>query len=289
MNSAMEELLSILDLERLEHNLYRGRSPQSGWQRVFGGQVIGQALVAAQRTVPAPFHVHSLHCYFMRPGDPAVPIIYEVDRIRDGRTFLTRRVNAIQHGHAIFTLVTSFQTPEEGLEFQFSMPEGVPPPEEVLTEKELVKAFIDDLPDNIRKWWERPRPIEMKPLQLEHFTSRKRLEPRQNTWIRATGPVPDDPPLQAAVLAYLSDMTLLDTALFVHGRAVFDRDLQVASLDHSMWFHRPANLDDWMLYTQDSPSTQGGRGMTRGFLYGRDGTLIASMAQEGLIRVRQND
>lgn len=287
MKSAMEELLAILDLERIEHNLYRGRSPQAGWQRVFGGQVIGQALVAAQRTVPTPFYVHSLHCYFMRPGDPAVPIIYEVDRIRDGRTFLTRRVNAIQHGHAIFTLVTSFQVPEEGLEHQFSMPEGLPMPEDVLSEKELVKAFIDELPENIRLWWARPRPIEMKPVQLEHFTSRKKLEPRQNTWIRATGPVPDDLPLQAAVLAYLSDMTLLDTALFVHGRAVFDRDLQVASLDHSMWFHRPAKLDEWMLYTQDSPSSQGSRGLTRGFLYGRDGTLIASMAQEGLIRQRQ--
>ena len=287
MKSAMEELLAILDLERIEHNLYRGRSPQAGWQRVFGGQVIGQALVAAQRTVPHPFQVHSLHCYFMRPGDPAVPIIYEVDRIRDGRTFLTRRVNAIQHGHAIFTLVTSFQVPEEGLEHQFAMPEEIPLPEDVLSEKDLVKAFIDELPENIRKWWERPRPIEMKPVQLEHFTSRKKLEPRQNTWIRATGPVPDDLPLQAAVLAYLSDMTLLDTALFVHGRAVFDRDLQVASLDHSMWFHRPAKLDEWMLYTQDSPSSQGSRGLTRGFLYGRDGTLIASMAQEGLIRQRE--
>ena len=287
MTSAMEELLSILDLERLEHDLYRGRSPQSGWQRVFGGQVIGQALVAAQRTVPSPFEVHSLHCYFMRPGDPAVPIIYVVDRIRDGRTFLTRRVNAIQHGHAIFTLVTSFQVPEEGLEYQFAMPEGVPPPEDVMAEKELLHVFIDQLPENIRKWWERPRPIEMKPVDLEHFTTRKCLPPRQTTWIRTTGPVPGNPALQAAVLAYLSDMTLLDTALFVHGRAVFDRDLQVASLDHSMWFHRPAKLDDWMLYTQDSPSTQGSRGMTRGFLYGRDGTLIASMAQEVLIRLRE--
>lgn len=287
MVTAMENLLEILDLEYLEHNLYRGRSPQVGWQRVFGGQVIGQSLVAAQRTVAPGLHVHSLHCYFMRPGDPAVPIIYEVDRIRDGRSFATRRVNAIQHGHAIFTLVTSFQLDEEGLEFQFDMPKNVPAPETLLSEKELIKKFIDDLPENIRKYWERERPIEMKPTSLKHYISRENLPPFQDMWIRTTGAVPDDPAIEAAVLAYLSDMTLLDTATFPHGRAVFDRDLQVASLDHSMWFHRRPDFSDWMLYTQDSPSTQGSRGMTRGFLYSRDGTLIASVAQEGLIRLRQ--
>ena len=287
MVSAMDMLFEILDLEYLEHNLFRGRSPQVGWQRVFGGQVIGQALVAAQRTVSDRFHVHSLHCYFMLPGDPSVPIIYQVDRIRDGSSFLTRRVNAIQHGRAIFPLIASFHIAEEGLEHQFEIPPDVPAPEDLLSEKQLIERFIDKLPENIRNYFERPRPIEMKPVEVEHYTSRNKLPPRQNTWVRTTGPVPDEPALQAAVLAYLSDMTLLDTSLFVHGRAVFDRDLQVASLDHSMWFHRPAQFGDWMLYAQDSPTTQGARGMTRGFLYGRDGTLIASMAQEGLIRQRR--
>ncbi len=286
MSAAMQELLSILDLERLEHNLYRGNSPQVGWQRVFGGQVIGQSLVAAQRTVAEDLHVHSLHCYFMRPGDPAVPIIYEVDRIRDGKSFTTRRVNAIQHGHAIFSLIASFQVDEEGLEHQFAMPGDVPAPETLLSEKELIKQFINDLPENIRRYWERERPIEMKPTEIKHFVSRENLAPRQNVWFRTTGPVPADRAIQAAVLAYISDMTLLDTATFPHGRAVFDRDLQVASLDHSMWFHRPARFDDWMLYAQDSPSAQGSRGLTRGFLYTREGTLVASVAQEGLIRLR---
>jgi len=287
MSEAMQELLSILDLERLEHNLYRGRSPQVGWQRVFGGQVIGQSLVAAQRTVADGLHVHSLHCYFMRPGDPSVPIIYEVDRIRDGKSFVTRRVNAIQHGHAIFSLIASFQIDENGLEHQFPMPDDVPEPETLLSEKELIKQFIDALPENIRRYWERERPIEMKPTEIKHFVSRENLPPRQDVWFRTTGTVPDDRAIQAAVLAYISDMTLLDTSTFPHGRAVFDRDMQVASLDHSMWFHRPARFDDWMLYSQDSPSAQGSRGLTRGFLFARDGALVASVAQEGLIRLRQ--
>jgi len=287
MSSAMQGLISILDLETLERNLFRGRSPQTGWQRVFGGQVIAQALVAAQRTVDADRHVHSLHCYFMRPGDPAVPIIYEVDRIRDGKSFTTRRVVAIQHGHAIFSLSASFQIDEPGLEHQFEMPADLPRPETLTSAKELIESFIDSVPESVRAYWERERPIEFKPVSLTHYTSREKLPPKQNIWIRTTGPVPDDRPLQAAVLAYLSDMTLLDTSLFAHGRAVFDADLQVASLDHAMWFHRPNPLDDWLLYTQDSPNTSGGRGFTRGSIYASDGTLVASMAQEGLIRLRE--
>ncbi|QKV19874.1 acyl-CoA thioesterase II [Oricola thermophila] len=286
MSSAVEELISILDLETLEHNLFRGRSPQSGWQRVFGGQVIGQALVAAQRTVEPDRQVHSLHCYFMRPGDPSVPIIYEVDRIRDGRSFATRRVVAIQHGHAIFSLSASFQVDEEGLEHIIEMPEGIPAPETLLSEKELIAQFIDQVPDAVRKYWQRERPIEFKPVSLTHYMTREKLPPKQNVWIRMTGPVPDDRALQSAVLAYLSDMTLLDTSLFAHGRSIFDRDLQVASLDHAMWFHRPFRLDDWFLYSQDSPNSSGARGLTRGSIYSRDGTLVASVAQEGLIRLR---
>jgi acyl-CoA thioesterase II len=284
--AAMKELLSILDLERLEHNLYRGRSPQTGWQRVFGGQVIGQALVAAQRTVDADRHVHSLHCYFMRPGDPAVPIVYEVDRIRDGGSFTTRRVVAIQHGHAIFTLAASFQVEEQGMEHQMPMPLGVPQPEILKTQHELLQEIEGDIPDAIRKFWARDRPLEVKPVHVEHYTTRNRLEPKQYVWMRLTGEAPDDRALQAAILAYLSDMTLLDTANFAHGRTGFDPDLQMASLDHAMWFHRPHALDDWLLYAQDSPNMIGSRGLSRGFLYGRDGRLIASVAQEGLIRQR---
>ncbi|HEV2896418.1 acyl-CoA thioesterase [Mesorhizobium sp. AaZ16] len=288
MTAAMQELLSILDLEKLEHNLYRGRSPKLDWQRVFGGQTIAQALVAAQRTVTPERHVHSLHGYFMRPGDTKVPIIYEVDRIRDGGSFTTRRVVAIQHGHAIFSLEASFQGDEQGLEHQVPMPLDVPPPDSLMTQQELIGKFGDAVPEGIRRYWERDRPIDMKPVMLEHYTSREKLAPEQKIWIRTAGPVPADRATQAAVLAYLSDMTLLDTSTFAHGRAVFDPDIQAASLDHAMWFHRPHRLDGWILYTQDSPSSQGSRGFTRGALYGQDGTLIASVAQEGLIRLRHS-
>lgn len=288
MTAAMQELLAILDLEKLEHNLYRGRSPKLDWQRVFGGQTIAQALVAAQRTVAPDRHVHSLHGYFMRPGDTKVPIVYEVDRIRDGGSFTTRRVVAIQHGHAIFSLEASFQVDEDGLDHQMPMPLDVPGPETLGTQQELIGKFGDAVPEGIRRYWERDRPIEMKPVMLKHYTSREKLAPEQKIWIRTTGPVPADRATQAAVLAYLSDMTLLDTSTFAHGRAIFDRDIQAASLDHAMWFHRPHPLDSWLLYTQDSPSTSGARGFTRGALYGQDGTLIASVAQEGLIRLRHS-
>lgn len=285
MSAAMQELLAILDLEELEHNLYRGRSPKANWQRVFGGQTIAQALVAAQRTVEPNRPVHSLHAYFMLPGDTTVPIVYQVDRIRDGGSFTTRRVVAVQHGHAIFSLEASFQVEEEGLEHQFAMPDDVPPPDSLKTQRELLED-AEDVPDIIRRFWARERPLEIRPVNLDHYTSRDKLPPRQNIWLRTTGPVPADRTIQAAVLAYLSDMTLLDTSTFAHGRAVFDRDLQVASLDHAMWFHRPHPLDGWLLYTQDSPSSSGARGFTRGAIYAEDGTLVASVAQEGLIRLR---
>ncbi|MEQ8480828.1 MAG: acyl-CoA thioesterase II [Hoeflea sp.] len=285
--SAMQQLVSSLDLEKLEEDLYRGTSPQVGWQRVFGGQVIGQALVAAQRTVSPDRPVHSLHAYFMRPGDPAAPIVYTVDRIRDGLSFVTRQVVAIQHGKAIFSLSASFQKEEDGLEFQAQMPE-VTQPEDLPGKEEMRAAFLSGAPDHIRTYWERERPIEVRPLSLEHYISDRKLEAEQKVWIRATGPVPDDRIIQAAILAYLSDMTLLDTALFAHGRSVFDRNLQVASLDHAMWFHRPTKLDDWLLYSMDSPNSNGARGFTRGSLYQRDGRLIASVVQEGLIRDRAN-
>ncbi|MBZ9797056.1 acyl-CoA thioesterase II [Mesorhizobium sp. ES1-4] len=286
MTAAMDELLRILDLERLEHNLYRGRSPQVEWQRVFGGQTIAQALVAAQRTVEPDRFVHSLHGYFMRPGDIKVPIIYEVDRIRDGGSFTTRRVLAIQHGQAIFSLEASFQVDEKGLEHQFALPDDVPPPEGLKTQRQLLET-ADRVPEAVRRFWARERPLELRPVNLQHYESRDKLPPRQNVWIRLAGPVPDDRALQSVLLAYLSDMTLLDTSTFAHGRGLFDPDIQAASLDHSMWFHRPHSLDGWLLYAQDSPSSSGSRGFSRGTLYARDGTLIASMAQEGLIRLKR--
>ena len=286
MSEAMQKVLSILDLEAAGEDRFRGRSPQSGWQRVFGGQVIGQALVAAQRTVPADRHVHSLHCYFVRPGNPAIPIDYAVDRIRDGGSFTTRRVLAEQDGTAIFALSASFQIDEPGLDHHMPVPPEVPQPEALMGEKELIATFIDQVPENIRRYWARERPVELRPVSLAHYISRETLPPVQHVWVRANGPVPDDRAVQAALLAYLSDMTLLDTALFAHGRAIFDADMQVASLDHAMWFHRPDRLDDWLLYAQDSPNASGARGFTRGGLYTRDGVLVASVAQEGLIRVR---
>ena len=284
MPNAIDVLLSILDLEPLEHNLFRGSSPQVGWQRVFGGQVIGQALVAAARTVEGRI-AHSLHGYFLRPGDPAVPILYEVDRIRDGRSFTTRRVAAIQHGRPIFSMEVSFQLAEAGLDHQIAMP-AVPPPEELPSESDISSLYLEGAPESVRRYWERERPIELRPVDLRHYLGREALEPSQYVWVRATGRLPDDPEIHRCVLAYASDMTLLDTSLFPHGRMVFDPDLQAASLDHAMWFHRPFRADDWLLYAEDSPSASGGRGFNRGSLFSRDGQLVASVAQEGLIRVR---
>jgi acyl-CoA thioesterase-2 len=285
MADAIATLLSILDLEPLEHNLFRGRSPQVGWQRVFGGQVIGQALTAAQRTVDGRA-AHSLHAYFMRPGDPAVPIVYQVDRLRDGGSFSTRRVIAIQHGEAIFSLAASFQGEEEGFDHQIPMPE-VPPPESLPSESDLKELFLHKAPEAIRRYFERERALEIRPVDARHYVSREPLPPVQHVWIRTTGPLPDDPGIHRSVLAYASDMTLLDTSLYAHGRNIFDHDLQVASLDHALWFHRPFRADEWLLYSEDSPSASGGRGFSRGSLFRRDGVLIASVAQEGLIRRRR--
>jgi acyl-CoA thioesterase II len=286
MTTPIEDLLSILDLEKIEHNIYRGLSPQVGWQRVFGGLVISQALVAAARTVEgkAP---HSLHGYFILAGDPSVPIVYEVDRIRDGKSFATRNCVAIQHGRAIFSLSASFQTEESGLEHAIGMPR-VTPPEELPSEAELKASFTEKTPEPIRKFFDQPRPIESRHVDPRRYAPRAGVpgEPVQYVWFRASGPLPDEPAVHRAVLAYLSDMTLLDTALIAHGRSVFQSDMQVASLDHALWFHRPFRADDWLLYAQDSPSSSGSRGLTRGSIFTRDGRLVASVAQEGLLRQR---
>lgn len=283
--SALASLLSILDLEQLEQNLFRGQSPQQGWQRVYGGQVLGQALVAAVRTVSASRTAHSMHGYFMLPGDPSHPIIYEVERIRDGSSFTTRRVKAIQHGRAIFSMSVSFHKEEAGFEHHAEMPQ-VPPPEDLPNEQELMKQLVKQLPDNIRSYWERERPIEMRLVDIKRYVTREKAPPVQYIWMRANGTLPDDPKLHQCVLAYASDFTLLDTALIAHGKLLFDKDVQLASLDHALWLHRPFRADEWLLYAQDSPSAHGARGFCRGSVYTRDGILVASAAQEGLVRQR---
>jgi acyl-CoA thioesterase II len=285
MSSAIEAVLAILDLEPLEVNLFRGRSPQSRWQRVFGGQVIGQALVAACRTVEAR-RPHSLHAYFLLPGDPKVPIIYEVDRIRDGGSFTTRRVVAIQHGRAIFSMSASFHEDEPGLNHQAAMPE-VPPPENLPNESELRQRALAVMPEAIRRYYERERPIDLRPVEVSRYLGEKLDNGRFHVWIRATGRLPDDPAIHQCVLAYASDMTLLDTTLVPHGRTLFEPDFMGASLDHALWFHRPFRADDWLLYAQDSPSLSGSCGFARGLIFARDGTLVASVAQEGLVRLRR--
>jgi acyl-CoA thioesterase-2 len=285
MWSAVSDLLEILDLEPLEVNLFRGRSPQSGWQRVFGGQVIGQALVAAVRTVNGR-QPHSLHAYFLLPGDPKVPIIYDVDRIRDGKSFTTRRVTARQHGHPIFSMLVSFHADEPGLDHQVRMPD-VPPPESLPNESEARKHILSTMPEPVRKYYERERPIELRPVEYDRYLGKKYPDGRFNVWIRTTGKLPDDPAIHQCVLAYASDFTLLDTALVPLGRSLFEKEFMAASLDHAMWLHRPFRADEWLLYAQDTPNLHGSRGFSRGLIFARDGTLVASVAQEGLVRLRR--
>ena len=284
MSTALDALVELLDLEELEVNLFRGRSPQEQRQRVFGGQVAGQALVAATRTVAYGL-VHSLHAYFLRPGDPLVPIVFQVDRIRDGKSFTTRRVVAIQHGEAIFHLSASFQPEEPGLEHQDAMP-AAPDPETLPTWQERMAPVIDRVPDEMRSWLERERPIDLRyDGEIAIFQAEPR-PPRQQVWMRADGKLPDDPALHACVVAYASDMTLVDTALLPHGVAWTDDTYMVASLDHAMWFHRPFRADEWLLYDLTSPNAWGSRGFSQGRIFTRDGRLAVSVAQEGLIRPR---
>ena len=287
MSSAVANLLTILDLEQLEVNLFRGHSPQTNWQRVFGGQVVGQALVAATRTVEGVLP-HSLHAYFLLAGDPKVPIIYEVDRIRDGKSFTTRRVVAIQHGQAIFTLMVSFHNDEAGLEHQAEMP-NVAPPEDLPNEAEIKATILPNMPEAVQRYYKSERPIELRPVEYGRYLGQKSESGKFNVWIKATGKLPDDPAIHQCVLAYASDMSLLNTALVPHGLSLFEKELMGASLDHALWLHRPFRADDWLLYAQESPSMTGSRGFARGLIYRRDGALVASVAQEGLVRIRRAD
>jgi len=286
--SALDALLNTLNLEPIEDNLFRGPRGIEGWQRVFGGQVLGQALVAAARTVDPGRPVHSLHGYFLLAGDPSRPIIYDVERLRDGGSFTTRRVKAIQHGRPIFSMSTSFHKAEPGFEHQTPMPD-VPPPEALPNPKDVIARHLDALPAAMRSYWSRERPIDMRVADLSRYLTREKKLPAQDIWIKASGRLPDDPIVHQAVLAYASDFTLLDTALIAHGKVLFDADVQLASLDHGIWFHRPFRADEWLLYAQDSPNLHGSRGFSRGLIFTRDGTLVASVAQEGLVRVRRTE
>jgi acyl-CoA thioesterase-2 len=247
-------------------------------------QMPSAAVAAACRTVEgrAP---HSLHGYFVLPGDPKIPIIYEVERIRDGRSFTTRSVKAIQHGRVIFMLLASFQVAETGLSHRIAMPD-VPHPDQLPNEQDIRDRVLPRMPDPVRQYFERERPIEIRPVEFERYMSHKPMEPRFNVWIRATAPLPDDPAIHQCVLAYASDMTLLDTTLVPHGRTVFEKTIQAASLDHALWLHEPFRADEWLLYSQDTPFTGGHRGFARGSIFTQDGRLVASVAQEGLIRER---
>jgi len=285
VGSALDDLLRLLDLEPLEVNLFRGQSRDLGGKAVFGGQVIGQALVAATRTVEGR-SPHSLHAYFLRPGDMARPIVYEVDRVRDGKSFTARRVQAIQGGEVLLSMICSFQVPEPGFEHQAPMPEA-PAPESLRPQRELVRewlAAVPQVPPRIREAFERRVAVEFRPVEPRNPLVPMVDPPRQSFWVRSNGPLPDAPLLHACVLAYASDFSLLSTALRPHGVSWLTPGLTVASIDHALWFHRPFRMDDWLLYAMDSPTAQGGRGFSRGQFFDRAGRLVVSVAQESLMR-----
>ncbi|MDE5458629.1 acyl-CoA thioesterase II [Bradyrhizobium sp. CSA112] len=280
------DLLAILDLEPIEVNLFRGKSPNTSSQRVFGGQLIGQAMVAACRTVEGRLP-HSLHCYFMQPGEPQVPILYQVERLRDGKSYSTRRVTAIQHGNAIFSTMVSFHAEEQGaFDHQDKIP-NVPPPEE-FTVRELSKQpMFLELPEMIRHYYGSDGPVELRPVEIDRYIGQKIDDGRIHIWIKTAAKLPDDPALHMCALAYASDFSLLDTVMARYGRTLLDERMIAGSLDHAMWFHRPFCADDWLLYAKESPSAQGGRGLTRGLIFKPDGTLVVSVAQEGSVRERR--
>lgn len=283
MKTSVAALISALDLERIETNIFRGIvPPAAGGRRVFGGLVVAQALAAAARTVEDRTP-HSLHAYFILPGDPAAPIVYEVERVRDGRSFTTRRCAAIQNGRHIFDLFASFQIAEDGLEFSVPMPD-VPPPAGLPAPGDLIARLGDRIPPGFAAWFARERAVEVRPTDLGRYDRSQPPKPIQNIWIKIGDRLPDDPALHRAMLAYFSDMTLIDVTLAAHGRSLFEPGFSVASLDHSLWFHRPFRADEWLLYSQDCPTTGGGRGLARGLLFTEAGALVASVMQEGLIR-----
>jgi len=285
MDPTLSDLVGLLALEQIERHIFRGQSRDIGSPQVFGGQVLGQALSAASRTVDGRL-VHSLHAYFLRRGDVNAPIVYEVDTARDGHSFSNRRVVAIQHGRQIFNMTASFQVDEPGLEHQATMPD-VPPPEGLPDVTEVPDQVLQRVSERMRRFLTQRRPFQVRPVRHGVGGASGSVEPAKYVWMRAVDRVPDDPVLHSTLLAYLSDYELLGTATLPHGVRFVDEQVQMASLDHAMWFHRPCRLDDWLLFSFDSPSASGARGLARGMIFRRDGVLVASTAQEGLIRVRR--
>ena len=284
MTSPVSELIELLSLERLEDNLFRGQSRDIGTKYVFGGQVLGQALSAAQATMAQPRDAHSLHAYFLRAGDIEHPIVYHVDRTRDGGSFSVRRVTAIQHGQVIFFCAASFHEHEDGGEHQLSMPE-VPKPEDIEPAPALPPEVFAKLSTKVQRWLSRMGPFEFRHVYPRDELNPPKRPPFQQVWFKLSERVGDAPELHRALLAYASDFHLLGTATFPHGISYYQPNVQMASLDHALWFHRPFRADEWLLYSIDSPSAQNGRGLARGLVYDRAGKLVASTAQEGLIRV----
>ncbi|MFZ5446716.1 MAG: acyl-CoA thioesterase II [Myxococcota bacterium] len=287
MTNVLDELIQLLSLERIEENLYRGQSQDLGWGTVYGGQVIGQSLSAAMNTVPVDRPVHSLHAYFLRPGDVKAPIVYEVERTRDGSSFTSRHVRAIQHGHPILEMSASFQRVEPGFEHQAAMP-TVPPPEQVPTEAERYKPFLPKLPEFVHAMLLAERPIEIRTVDEPDPSMRGGHPPERHVWFKAKHALPDTPMLHQALLAYASDFSFITTSLKPHGVTWLTPGMQVASIDHAVWFHAPFRADEWLLHVMQSPRSSGARGFVNGRIYKQDGTLVASTAQEGLIRRRES-
>jgi acyl-CoA thioesterase-2 len=285
MDQRLADLLQLLELEQLEVNLFRGASRDIGAPQVFGGQVLGQALSAAARTVEARL-AHSLHAYFLRRGDCNAPIVYEVDRSLDGRHFSNRRVVAIQHGQQIFNMTASFQVAESGFDHQLDMPQ-VPAPESLSDATGPPPEVLERLPERVRRFFEQPRPFEFRPVQPLDYLQPRRAAPVRQIWFRTVGALADDEMLHRRLLAYVSDFFLLDTATLPHGTSLLNPTIVMASIDHALWFHRPLRVDDWLLYAMDSPSASGARGFARANVFARDGRLVASSAQEGLVRTRK--
>ncbi|WP_211828991.1 acyl-CoA thioesterase II [Kistimonas asteriae] len=284
MSSVLTELLDLLKLERIEEGIFRGQSQDLGFGNVFGGQVIGQALSAAKQTVSEDRGLHSFHCYFLRPGNARQPIVYEVDNARDGKSFTTRRVVAIQNGKSIFNLAASFQIEEEGFAHQKPVMPEVDGPEGVTSELELVRRFEQFIPESIRDKMTCDKPIDIRPVNPNNPLQPEKRDPVRYIWLKSAGKLPDDLRVHKYLLAYASDFNFLPTSLEPHGVSFWQKNMQVASLDHSMWFHRDFRMDDWLLYAMESPSASGGRGFVRGQLFDRQGRLVASSTQEGLIR-----
>ena len=287
MSKVLDELVALLNMEAIEEDLFRGASQDLGFRQMFGGQVLGQSLSAASQTVGDGRLVHSLHGYFLRPGDAGLPVVYQVERVRDGGSFSTRRVTAIQKGKTIFTCAASFQGVEEGFHHQVQMPE-VPGPDNLRSETVLARLVADKLPERLRERAVHDKPIDIRPVSLNNPFDPKPADPVKHVWFRADGSLPDNPALHQYLLAYASDFGLLTTSMLPHGVSVWQKFMQVASLDHAIWFHRPIRMDEWLLYAMDSPWAGNARGFSRASIFNQAGELVASVAQEGLIRLRED-